>query len=234
MRSILAEPVWGLLPLTNGVAYIKYKPYHEGRVLASFWQFSAVTGNAKQIPQELYFRLKFGEYFGSIVKQIDPSLRLSCQTAVDTGGKLMVLSPQTGDFNLFDGSGRLHRQGALMYNGSAISSPVFAGGDWWGICPDKNAVLRIQSGDWTWDFSVGGEGKPDFPEPVHLSAYIDREGSTRLYVCCKGSESIRSLNPDKQRLFIRDFCSLPGYQPLRYFRAAKQHLVLLADGVWAL
>ncbi|MDR3345209.1 MAG: hypothetical protein LBT21_06440 [Oscillospiraceae bacterium] len=234
MRSVLAEPVWGLLPLADGFAYIKYEPYREGRVLASFWHFSTSSGLAIQIPQDVYFKHKFGESFGAVLPQLDPAVRLSCQAAVGDDAKLMVLSPQTGDFCLFDSYGKLRQQGALLYNGAAIISPVFAGGSWWGICPEKNAVLRIQSADWTWDFAAGGEGKPDFPEPLHLSAYRSREGGTRLYVCCKGSDSVRSLNPDKQNLFIRDFCSLPGYQPLRYFRAAKQHFVLVPDGVWVL
>jgi len=235
MRSIFAEPVWGLLPLSDGFVYIKYEPYHEGRVIASFWQHFISAGQSKQISQELYFKYKFGDYFQLMFQHIEPSMRLSCQTANDGRNSLLVLFPESGDFSLFDsGSGKLRKQGALLYHGAPIISPVFAGGSIWGVCPEKNAILNIQYEDWTWSFAAGGEDKADFQEPVHLSAYPGRGGNTRLYVCCKGSKSIRSLNPDKQQLSIRDFCSLPDYQPLRYFRAANQHLVLLADGVWSL
>jgi len=234
MRPVLAEPVWGLLPLPDGFAYIKYERYPEGRLIASFWQFSIPESQKSQITQEQYLKYKLGESFRQILEHIGHSKSLLCQASSDRRGRLLALCPETGRFNLFDSeSGRLLRQGTLLYKDTPIISPVFAGESWWGICPGKNSVLNLKE-DWSWNFYAGGEGNPSFPEPVHLSAYPGRDGNTRLYVCCKGSESIRSLNPDIQRLGIYDFCPLPGHQPLRYFRAAKKHLVLLANGVWAL
>jgi hypothetical protein len=231
----MSEPVWGLLPLPDGFAYVKYEPYHSGRLRISFWLRSLSDGDEKQLKREQYLRIKFGESYKDIIPFLEQELLLRYQCSRGDNGSLLVNNPQTGDFILFAKNGTPLRQGSLLYNDAPITSLVYIEGSWWGICPQRNAVLQISS-DWSWDFSAGGMEKNTFPSPTHLSAYRNRAGEKRLLVCCRGYGQglIHSFYPNKQNLGLRNLTALPGYVPMKCFFAARQCLVVHESGIIAL
>ena len=223
MKKIFAFEVFDIIASPEGLIISQKELYNGTGYRVSFFEYDIKLDRKTPITKDIYLGFKFGENYEAITNEIGDYV--SCDVAFFKNGSTVVVYP-TGETGIFDKKGKSVWTADLLYRDCPISSAAADSSQFWAAVPMQNSIISYSIPHRKFNMRIGSENSNTFVEPVSVTRY-----GNDLYVCCAGSNKIRTVSLDNY--LAEDFKQFeePVY---KYVRSAGKEFVILASGVYML
>ena len=223
MKKIFAFEVFDIVASNEGIIISQKELYNGTSYKVSFLEYSIKLDRKSPVTKDIYQGFKYGEKFEAVTNELGDYV--SCDVAFFTNGNLVIVYP-TGETGMFDKNGKNVWSTDLLYRDCPITGAAADGSQFWSAVPMQNSIISYSIPHKKFSMRIGSEHSNTFVEPVSITRY-----GNELYVCCAGSNKIRTVSLDN--FMPSDFKQFdePVY---KYVRSAGREFVVLASGVYML
>ena len=223
MKKIFAFEVFDIIASPEGLIISQKELYNGTSYKVSFLEYSVKLDRKTPITKDIYQGFKYGEKFEKITAELGDYV--SCEVAFFSNGNLVIVYP-TGETGVFDKNGNNLWTADLVYRDCPVSGAAADGSQFWSAVPMQNSIISYSLPHRKFNMRIGSENSNTFNEPVSVTRY-----GNDLYVCCAGSNKIRTVSLDNY--LAKDFRQFeePVY---KYVKSAGREFVVLASGVYML
>lgn len=205
----------------SGLCFVLLTDKLSKRIGFNLYNFK--TKRLVRIKKSDYLQCKFGPSFEKIVSQMKDYL--TCSVEINDEGYVNVIYP-TGEMGIFNKNGLLVWSGDLSYHDKPVQTVALEKNNIWTVCPEENAIVRYKTNLKRVDFRIGGKNVPAFSYPCAVRYYDDK-----LFVCCKDTGRIKSINLDD---FVINSYLAFDYEIYNYIRHKDKEIVVLSSGTYVI
>jgi len=223
LKNISNDEVLDIIPFQRGFLFSVKTTDAAGRIMVVFQYFNQENYLVNHVTRREYIQIKFGVNGRLIADEIGDFV--TCDAEVFSNNSVFVLY-KTGRMLIYNSDGAAAAEKELFYRGCPVRSPAIDGKYVWCAVPDIDAIIRYAPQEDRVVLRVGGGKIPAFGRPESLSIYVDK-----VYVCCPGSNRIRSV--ELADYSVKDYLEFaePVY---KYRRVYGKEYVVLSSGLYEL